>query len=335
MKMKLALPSFGLTVLLAVAFPAGAQAPEATSPDHDPDYLSTYSIIALDPETGELGVGVQSKALAAGNRAQHIRGGVAAIAHQAAANPMYGPMGVKLLQRGYSPEDALEMMVRSDEGRDNRQVAIIDMEGRTAAWTGETTSDWAGHTCGENFCAQGNILSGPEVVDAMVESFQNSTGRLEYRLMDALDAAEAAGGDARGKQSGGIFVSQMPEDGGYRGEMVVDLRVDDHLEPLVELRRILDLRRSGQIIAEANDLLSGGDVERAVSRAEEARDLSPENDRAWVALARIYLEADREADAVDALREAVELEPRVRNQLDDAAFDGLRDDPGFQALVED
>ncbi len=181
-----------LALLVPVAG-TGQEHDPASGPEYDPDYLSTYSIIALDRETGELGIGVQSKAFAAGNRAQHIRGGVAAIAHQAAANPMYGPIGVELLQRGFSPEEALEMMVASDEDRDRRQVAIIDMEGRTAAWTGSSTSAWAGHRCGDSYCAQGNILSGPEVVDAMVESFESSSGRLEERLMDALDAAEAAG----------------------------------------------------------------------------------------------------------------------------------------------
>jgi len=139
--------------------------------EHDPDYLATYSIIARDPGTGELGMGVQSKAFGAGNRAMHAKGGLVIIAHQAAANPMYGAIGIELLQAGYSPEEALEMMVGSDEGRDRRQVAILDQQGRTAAWTGAGASDWKGHRCGVAYCAQGNILTGPEVVDAMAASF--------------------------------------------------------------------------------------------------------------------------------------------------------------------
>ena len=112
------------------------------------------------------------------------------VAHQASANPMYGPMSIELIERGYSPEEALEQLVRGDEGRDRRQNAIIDIEGRTAAWTGESTSDWAGHHCGVDYCAQGNILAGSVVVDAMVASFESSSGPLAERLMDALDAAQ-------------------------------------------------------------------------------------------------------------------------------------------------
>ncbi|TVR52038.1 MAG: DUF1028 domain-containing protein [Gemmatimonadales bacterium] len=318
-----------LSILTSLLVPGGvvAQTPE----ELDPNYLATYSIIALDPETGELGIGVQSKAFAAGNRAQHIRGGVAAIAHQASANPMYGAMGVELLQRGYSPQEVVDMLVAADEGRDRRQVAIIDMEGRTAAWTGEGTSAWAGHRCGVNYCAQGNILSGPEVVDAIAASFEASSGRLEYRLMDALDAAEAAGGDARGKQSGGVFV--YGPDGRF-GEMVVDIRVDDHREPLLELRRILDLRRSGQFIAESNQRLTDGDLTGALERADAASALSPENDRAWVQLARVLVELDRRREALAALAQAVELEPRVGLQLpDNPAFEPLHDDPEFRRLT--
>jgi uncharacterized Ntn-hydrolase superfamily protein len=320
----------GLMPLFLVLLAApGLQA--QTADDLDPHYLATYSIIALDPETGELGIGVQSKAFAAGNRAQHIRGGVAAIAHQASANPMYGAMGVELLQRGYSPQEVVDMLVAADEGRDRRQVAIIDMEGRTAAWTGEGTSAWAGHRCGVNYCAQGNILSGPEVVDAIAASFEASSGRLEYRLMAALDAAEAAGGDARGKQSGGIFV--YGPDGRF-SDMVVDIRVDDHREPLVELRRLLDLRRSGQIIAESNQRLAGGDPAGALERAEAARDLSPENDRAWVQLARVQLRMERRQDALASLAEAIDLEPRLRITLPgDEGFQPLHEDPEFQRLV--
>jgi uncharacterized Ntn-hydrolase superfamily protein len=322
-----------LSVLLVVAT-AAASAERASSQSvegDDPNYLATYSIIAVDPETGELGIGVQSKAFAAGNRAQHIRGGVAAIAHQAAANPLYGAMGVELLQRGYSPEQVVDMLVAADEGRDRRQVAIIDMQGRTAAWTGTGTGVWAGHRCGVNYCAQGNILSGPEVVDAMAASFEASSGRLEYRLMDALDAAEAAGGDARGKQSGGVFV--YGPDGQF-SDMMVDIRVDDHREPLRELRRLLDLRRSGQIIAESTQRLNAGDLPGALERAVVARDLSPENDRAWVQVARIQVAMDRRADALASLAEAIDLEPRLRITLpQNADFQSLHGDPDFQRLV--
>ena len=150
-------------LMLAAGWPA-----RAAAQDYDPDDMGTFSIIARDPRTGELGMAVQSKAFAGGNRAMTIKGGVAVIAHQASANPMYGAIGLELLGAGMTPEQALDMMMRSDEGRERRQVAILDAQGRTAAFTGAGANDWKGHRCGENYCAQGNILMGPAVVQAML-----------------------------------------------------------------------------------------------------------------------------------------------------------------------
>ena len=302
--------------------------------EYDPDYLATYSIIARDPGTGELGMGVQSKAFAAGNRAMHAKGGVAVIAHQASANPMYGAIGIDLIERGYSPQEALDMMVASDEGRDRRQVAILDMQGRTAAWSGTGASDWKGHRCGRDYCAQGNILAGPEVVDAMAASIESSTGPLAERLMDALDAAEAAGGDARGKQSGAILVVAPRAGSGGFSDRVVDIRVDDHPRPLEELRRVLNLFRSGQMVRNANASLAEGDLEEALATATAARDRSPENDNAWVALAAAQARMERPADALESLRRAVELNPgRMRTLPRDQNFASLHENPEFLRLV--
>ncbi|MXW55264.1 MAG: DUF1028 domain-containing protein, partial [Gemmatimonadales bacterium] len=299
----------------------------------DPNYLGTYSIIGRDPATGELGMGVQSKAFGAGNRAMHAKGGLVIIAHQAAANPMYGAIGIELLQAGYSPEEALEMMVGSDEGRDRRQVAILDQQGRTAAWTGSGASDWKGHRCGVNYCAQGNILTGPEVVDAMAASFESSTGPLAERLMDALDAAQAAGGDARGMQSGAILVVVPRVNGGY-SDRVVDIRVDDHDEPLAELRRVLDMYRSGQMLREASRLRRDGNLPGALALARDASARSPENDNAWVTLAALLLDSGRDEDAFDALERAVELNPGRRRTLPGADdFERVREDPRFLRLI--
>ena len=301
--------------------------------EYDPNYLGTFSIIGRDPETGELGMGVQSKAFAAGNRAMHAKGGLVVIAHQAAANPMYGGIGVELLQAGYSPEEALEMMVTSDEGRDRRQVAILDSQGRTAAWTGSGTSDWKGHKCGEDYCAQGNILMGSEVVDAMAVSFEASNGPLAERLLDALDAAQVAGGDARGMQSGAILVVSARAGGGY-SDRSVDIRVDDHAEPLGELRRVLNLFRSGQMLRDASQKRQEGYLDTALALALVARDKSPENDNAWVALAEIYLGLERMADVFSTLERAVALNPsRKQTLLRDDDFESLRHDPDFLRIV--
>ena len=299
----------------------------------DPNYLGTYSIIGRDPATGELGMGVQSKAFGAGNRAMHAKGGLVIIAHQASANPMYGAVGIQLLQAGYSPEEALEMMVGSDEGRDRRQVAILDQQGRTAAWTGTGASDWKGHRCGVDYCAQGNILTGPEVVDAMAASFEASTGPLAERLMEALDAAQEAGGDARGMQSGAILVVAPRVNGGY-SDRVVDIRVDDHDEPLAELRRVLNMYRSGQMLREAARLRRDGDLRGAAGIARRASAKSPENDNAWVSMAAILVEAGREDLAFDALERAVELNPGRRRTLpNDDDFESIREDPRFLSIV--
>ncbi len=300
----------------------------------DPDELGTFSIIARDPESGELGMAVQSKAFAAGNRAMTIKGGVAVIAHQASANPMYGAIGLELLAAGMTPEAALAFMLRSDEGRDNRQVAILDADGRTAAWSGPGANDWKGHTCGVDYCAQGNILTGPGVVAAMVSSFTASSGPLPERLLSALDAAQAAGGDARGMQSAALVIVRPLAGSGGFGDRVIDLRVDDHRTPLGELRRLLQMARSNQLVSEANRRLGAADAVRAVDIAAKATTLSPENDNAWIALAAIHLQAGRKDAALTALGRAIELNPANRRQLPrNKNFAALHADPAFLRLV--
>jgi uncharacterized Ntn-hydrolase superfamily protein len=303
--------------------------------DYDPDAMGTFSIIARDPATGELGMAVQSKAFAAGNRAMTIKGGVAVIAHQASANPMYGSVGLELLASGMSPQQALDFMVRADDGRDNRQVSILDVQGRTAAWTGKGANDWKGHKCGANYCAQGNILVGEATVLALAQSFESSAGPLAERLMDALDAAQAAGGDARGMQSGAlVIVKPLAGSAGF-SDRVIDIRVDDHKTPLAELRRLLKMVRSGQLITDANRKVTEGDLAAATTTAQKACELSPENDNAWVALANVHLRAGRKPAALDALRKAVELNPGNKRQLPkNSNFASLAADPAFLQIVK-
>jgi uncharacterized Ntn-hydrolase superfamily protein len=320
--------SFALAFTLVAALPAFAQ-------DYDPDYLATFSIIARDPATGELGYAVQSKAFAAGNRAVHIKSGIGVIAHQASANPMYGEIGFALLQAGYTPQQALDMMLRSDEGRNSRQVAILDVQGRNASWDGPGANDWKGHKCGADYCAQGNILTGQEVVDGLAKSFESSTGRpLGERLMDALDAAQAAGGDARGMQSAALVVTRALAGAGGFSDRVIDIRVDDSRQPLKDLRRLLDLFRAGQLITDANRLLTGGDSAGALKALLAARDKAPENDNAWVALANVHLKAGRKSDALAAIARAIELNGSNRRQIPkNRNFEPLLNDPEFRRLT--
>jgi uncharacterized Ntn-hydrolase superfamily protein len=216
---------------LVVASQAGAQI-------YRPDEEGTFSIIGRDPATGELGIAVASRTIAVGARVRGGKGGVAVFAHQSGSNPMYSTVGVELIESGMSPQQALDYMLRADEGRNNRQVAILDIQGRTAAFTSTTISEWKGHKCGTNYCAQGNTLTGPAVVDSMAAAFEKSTGPLAERLLDALDAGQRQGGDRRGMQSAALMILKPLTIAGF-GDRALDLRVDEHTNPFVELRRIL------------------------------------------------------------------------------------------------
>ena len=203
--------------------------------------VSTFSIVAYDRMTGDLGVAVQSKFLAAGAVVPWARAGVGAVATQAAAKVGYGPDGLALMAQGASAEETVEALTSGDPGREHRQVGIVDARGRAAGFTGEGCFDWAGGEAGDGYTAQGNILAGPGVVEAMAEMFEGTGGALSERLVAALDAGQDAGGDPRGKQSAALLV--VREGGGYGGDndRLVDLRVDDHPDPIEELARIRGL----------------------------------------------------------------------------------------------
>ena len=294
--------------------------------DYEPDLLSTFSIIARDPATGELGGGFQSKAFAGGNRIVDGKGGLAVIAHQAVSDPMYGVIGLELLGAGLPPQEALDMMVQGDEGRNRRQVAILDMQGRTASWTGPGCDDWKGHHCGTNYCVQGNTLTGPEVVAAMWHSFESSSGPLAERMLAALDAAQQAGGDARGVQSAALWIFKPRTGAAGFSDRAIDIRVDDHKQPLAELRRLLNIARSNEMVAQANQKLQARDFDGALELAAAARDRSPENDVAWVALGNVYVKMGRNADARAALQRAIELNPANQRRLPR--------NPNFEALFK-
>jgi uncharacterized Ntn-hydrolase superfamily protein len=203
--------------------------------------VSTYSIVAVDLDAEQWGVAVQSKFLSVGSVVPWAEPHVGAVATQAYANPRYGPNGLALLREGLSAEEVVERLTGEDEGRDHRQLGIVDAKGNAATYTGKECMDWAGGRTGEGYAAQGNILVSGETVDAMAESFEGSSGPLAVRLIDCLAAAQAAGGDSRGQQSSALLVVQ--QDGGYAGmsDTVVELRVEDHERPIEELRRIYTL----------------------------------------------------------------------------------------------
>jgi uncharacterized Ntn-hydrolase superfamily protein len=204
--------------------------------------VATYSIAACDLDAGHWGVATQSKFLAVGSVVPWAEPGVGAVATQAYANPRYGPEGLALLRNGASAEETVAKLTAADDGRDSRQLGVVDAHGGSASFTGSNCFDWAGGQTGPCFAAQGNILVGPETVTALAETFTATQGQpLAQRLIDCLAAAQAAGGDRRGQQSAALLV--VERDGGYAGlsDVLVDLRVDDHEQPIAELSRIYGL----------------------------------------------------------------------------------------------
>ena len=204
--------------------------------------VATYSIAACDLDAYEWGVAVQSKFLAVGSVVPWAEPEVGAIATQAYANPGYGPDGLALLREGLAAPDVVQKLVGADEGRDHRQLGVVDRHGAAAAYTGSECMDWAGQRTGAGYAAQGNILAGPDTVDALAATFEASTGpSLAARLLECLAAAQAAGGDRRGQQSAALLITRRNGGYGKLSDVAVDLRVDDHERPVEELRRLYKL----------------------------------------------------------------------------------------------
>lgn len=207
------------------------------------DLIATFSIVGYDPAHAEWGIAVQSKFIAVGAYVPYAKASIGAIATQAWCNPSFGPEGLQLLEQGLDAQTVLDTLLQKDEGRESRQVGIIDAKGNAATFTGKECFDWAGGIVGEHCACQGNILVNPETVTAMKTTFETTEGRLDHRLLTALDAAQNAGGDSRGKQSAAILV--VKEKGGYGGlnDILLNLRVDDHPEPIKELIRLYNLQQ--------------------------------------------------------------------------------------------
>ncbi len=272
--------------------------------------VATYSIVACDLEAKQWGVAVQSKFLAVGSVVPWAEPEVGAIATQAYANPRYGPDGLALLREGLGATEVVERLTARDEGRDERQLGIVDARGDGASWTGPDCNDWAGHHTGPCYAAQGNILVGEGTVAALAGTFEETTQLpLVQRLLECLVAAQAAGGDRRGQQSASVLVVQR--DGGYAGvsDLLVDLRVDDHERPIEELRRIYALHQRLFEVSPRGDWLPLDGELRAEVDERLAR-LGYETLDAWAGVENLEERVDGE-DAIDpvvlaALREASE-----------------------------
>ena len=326
-----------LLIALFFAFSGSASNAQVTVPIIDEtgeEIIATFSIVARDPVTEELGVAVQSRAFRAAAIVSYAKAGVGAIATQASANQSYGPRGLELLEQGLSPDEVVTRLTNTDEGRDRRQLAVIDAQGRVRAYTGSRTSDWAGHIEGDNYSVQGNILVSEEVVQAMAQAFETTGGELAERLMAALDAGQAAGGDARGKQSGGILVVKPIDDSDRTTDRWIDVRVDDHPTPFLEIRRLMNMAVSRNKTRLANQLASEGRFPDAIAIQREAIAMRPGNDQYIYGLARLHARAGNTANAIEVLSQAIVMNTRWQEQArTEQDFDSIRRDRQFRNLI--
>lgn len=237
----------------------------------------TYSIVARDPETGEMGVAVQSHWFSVGSVVGWGEAGVGVVATQSFVNPSFGIKGLDLLKSGKSPQEAVDELITSDEGRDLRQLAILDSKGRSASYTGKNCIPEAGNIAKENYSVQANLMLTDKVWGAMSDSFENSKGPLAERLIAALEAAQNAGGDIRGKQSASILIVKGTPTGNIWEDRVIDLRVEDNEEPLIELKRLLNVFRAYEHMNKGDLAVENKDMKLAREEYSAAEKLNPAN----------------------------------------------------------
>ncbi len=296
--------------------------------------VATFSIVARDPATGELGVAVASRFFAVGAVVPYAKAGVGAVATQASANTTYGPEGLALLASGKTPREALDALLAKDDGRDRRQVGIVSATGASATYTGTGTTPWAGGRSGPDYAVQGNILAGEKVVAELERAFRETTGTLADRMYAALLAGDRAGGDSRGKQSAALLVVKAHAGYGGFDDRAIDIRVDDHPEPFVELGRLLRYAQMNYAWNEGWTAFMEKRFPAALAAQERAAALAPANGEVLYDLAVIRLANGRREEALDALAKALAANPRLRAQAaKDEDLAAFRADPAFLRLV--
>ena len=306
--------------------------------------VATFSIVGYDPATGDLGIAVESRFFAVGAVVPWAKAGVGAIATQSFANTTFGPKGLELLAQGKSAQETLDILVKGDPQADQRQAGVVDSQGRPATFTGAKCNPWAGGKTGKNYTAQGNILTGKDVVEAMASTFEASANLpLADRLVKALSAGQSAGGDSRGQQSAALLVVRAK--GGYAGynDRYIDLRVDDSPKPIEELSRLLEMHHTTNAYADARFYLDRGEKDRAIQIMEDATRkrlataVKPtEQGDATYDLACFYSVAGMPQNALENLAKAFPLNPALKAySLNDSDLDPLRDNARYQAMVKD
>ena len=297
--------------------------------------VATYSIVARDSATGQMGVAVQSHWFSVGPIVAWAEAGVGAVATQSLVDPSYGPLGLELMAMGRSADKALKALVSTDDGADLRQVAMIDAAGNVAVHTGSKAIIAAGHHAGDGYSVQANLMENDTVWPAMASAFEKAEGDLAERMLAALDAAQAAGGDIRGKQSAAIVVVSAESTGRSWVDRVFDLRVEDHPEPVKELRRLVTLQRAYQALNEGDEHMGEGRIDEAIAAYRRATEIVPDeatNGEAafWVGVT--LADAGRTEEAGPYLARAYAQDPKWAELIARLPASGLL--PDDQVLIE-
>jgi uncharacterized Ntn-hydrolase superfamily protein len=241
-------------------------------------FAHTYSIVARDPDTGEMGVAVQSHWFSVGSIVAWGEAGVGVVATQSFVNVSFGPRGLVLLKRGKTADQVVEALIASDDGRDVRQLAVLGVDGTVDAYTGKNCIPGAGHIVGDNYSVQANLMKNDKVWSAMAEAFENSTGPLAERMVISLEAAQNVGGDIRGKQSASILIVKGESSGKVWEDRLIDLRVEDHPEPVKELKRLLRVFRAYEHMNKGDLAIEHGDMKLAMEEYSAAENMFPDNE---------------------------------------------------------
>ena len=308
----------------------------AQSPQRPLRPVSTYSIVARDAETGQLGVAVQSHWFSVGSLVSWAAPGVGAVATQSFVEVSYGPLGLQLMRAGKGADEALTSLLASDEFTGVRQVAMVDAHGTVVAHTGENAIIEACDRVGKGFSVQANLMLNSTVCDAMYDAYATTEGDLAERLMSALEAAQAAGGDIRGKQSAALLVVSGDRGLPAWGGRIFDLRIEDHAEPIREMRRLLTLARAYNFMNAGDDHMTEGDVPAAVEAYSMAQDLAPENHEMIFWTAATLAGTGNIDDALPYFKKAFDMWPDWRVLVPRLPASGLLpDDPELiQTIVE-
>jgi len=301
----------------------------------DQDVVSTFSIVGRDSITGELGVAVASRFFAVGAVVPWGKADVGAVATQSFMNTSFGWHGLELLEQGATPEDAVQILVRSDNNPKKRQFGIVSAHGTSATYTGEECLPWAGGRRGPNYAIQGNILAGESVVTAMETTFLHTPGTLADRLFAALVAGNSKGGDARGRQSAALLI--VKKNAGYGGftDRAIDIRVDDHADPFKELGRLLNYAQMNYSWNEAWTFFTQKEHAKALPLMEQTAALAPENPEVLYDLAVIRLATGNKDASLRALEKSLRLNPKLKKQAGgDNDLKSLQGTPEFQSLIK-